>query len=131
MLDQRALGKFWKNPAALASAGILLVVGIAVIVGPLLLPVNYAEPGPLSFAPPSLQHPFGTDLNGRDLLYRVLAGGRISLLVGLVRRMRKPVHRSRLWSDSRLLRRKARQSYDADRRHPLLYSQTHLHSYLY
>ena len=83
MLDQRAVGKFWKKPAALASVGILLVVSIAVIVGPLLLPASYAEPGPLSFAPPSLQHPFGTDLNGRDLLYRVLAGGRISLLVGL------------------------------------------------
>ena len=83
MLDQRALGKFWKNPAALASAAILLVIGIGVIVGPLLLPASYAEPGPLSFASPSRQHPFGTDLNGRDLLYRVLAGGRISLLVGL------------------------------------------------
>jgi oligopeptide transport system permease protein len=83
MLDQRALGKCRKNPAALASAGILLLVSIAVIIGPLLLPDSYAEPGPLSFAPPSLQHPFGTDLNGRDLLYRVLAGGRISLLVGL------------------------------------------------
>jgi oligopeptide transport system permease protein len=83
MLDQRALGKFRKNPAALASAGTLLLVSIAVIIGPLLLPDSYAEPGPLSFAPPSLQHPFGTDLNGRDLLYRVLAGGRISLLVGL------------------------------------------------
>jgi oligopeptide transport system permease protein len=83
MLDQRALGKFWKNPAAVTSAGILLVIGIGVLVGPLLLPASYAEPGALSFAPPSLQHPFGTDLNGRDLLYRVLAGGRISLLVGL------------------------------------------------
>jgi oligopeptide transport system permease protein len=83
MLDRKAVGKFWKNPVALASVGILLVISIAVIVGPLLLPASYAEPGPLSFAPPSLQHPFGTDLNGRDLLYRVLAGGRISLLVGL------------------------------------------------
>jgi oligopeptide transport system permease protein len=83
MLDQRASGKFWKNPAAVASAGILLVIGIGVIVGPVLFPFGYAEPGPHSFAPPSWQHPFGTDLNGRDLLYRVLAGGRISLLVGL------------------------------------------------
>jgi oligopeptide transport system permease protein len=82
MLEQRALGKFWKNPAAVASAGILLVISIAVIVGPLLLPASCVEPGPHSFVPPSLQHPFGTDLNGRDLLYRALAGGRISLLVG-------------------------------------------------
>jgi len=32
---------------------------------------------------PSAAHPCGTDLNGRDLLYRILCGGRISLLVGL------------------------------------------------
>lgn len=83
MLDQRAAGRLWKNPAAVTSAGILAAMGIAVIVGPLMLPATYAEPGPHSFAPPSLQHPFGTDLNGRDLLYRVLTGGRISMLVGL------------------------------------------------
>jgi peptide/nickel transport system permease protein/oligopeptide transport system permease protein len=35
------------------------------------------------FSPPTLAHPFGTDLNGRDLLYRVLEGARISLLVGI------------------------------------------------
>jgi len=32
--------------------------------------------------PPSLQHPFGTDALGRDLLTRCLYGGRISLFVG-------------------------------------------------
>ena len=30
MLDQRALGKFWKNPVALVSAGILLVFRLAI-----------------------------------------------------------------------------------------------------
>jgi oligopeptide transport system permease protein len=34
--------------------------------------------------PPSRAHPFGTDLHGRDLLARVLYGGRVSILVGLV-----------------------------------------------
>src|SRR5512136_541790 len=33
--------------------------------------------------PPSLAHPMGTDALGRDLMTRVLYGGRISLLVGL------------------------------------------------
>ena len=83
MLDQRAVARLRKNPVAVTSAGILAAITVAVIVGPFLLPLTYAEPGPLSFAPPSLQHPFGTDLNGRDLLYRVLSGGRISMLVGL------------------------------------------------
>ena len=34
--------------------------------------------------PPSAQHWFGTDEFGRDLFSRILAGGRVSLLVGLV-----------------------------------------------
>jgi oligopeptide transport system permease protein len=34
--------------------------------------------------PPSMQHPMGTDEQGRDLLARVLQGGRISLAVGLI-----------------------------------------------
>jgi peptide/nickel transport system permease protein len=36
------------------------------------------------FAPPSLRHPLGTDSFGRDLLSRVLYGGRLSLSVGLI-----------------------------------------------
>jgi peptide/nickel transport system permease protein/oligopeptide transport system permease protein len=83
MLDRRATERLSKNPAAVASAGILVAMIIAVTAGPLVLPPSYAEPSSLSFASPSLQHPFGTDLNGRDLLYRLLAGGRISMLVGL------------------------------------------------
>ena len=34
--------------------------------------------------PPSWQHPMGTDEAGRDLLARVLQGGRISLMVGIL-----------------------------------------------
>jgi oligopeptide transport system permease protein len=38
----------------------------------------------LGASPPSWQHPCGTDLLGRDLLARVVHGGRVSMLVGLV-----------------------------------------------
>ena len=34
--------------------------------------------------PPSLSHPMGTDIHGRDILARVLLGGRISLMVGII-----------------------------------------------
>ncbi|WP_151525098.1 ABC transporter permease [Serinicoccus kebangsaanensis] len=37
-----------------------------------------------AYLPPSLDHPFGTDHAGRDLLGRSLSGARVSLLVGLV-----------------------------------------------
>lgn len=33
---------------------------------------------------PTLGHPFGTDILGRDMLARVMQGGRLSLMVGLV-----------------------------------------------
>ncbi|MFO1157113.1 MAG: hypothetical protein U1E43_10220 [Rhodospirillales bacterium] len=36
------------------------------------------------FAPPSPAHPLGTDDLGRDVLLRLLEGGRASLLVGVV-----------------------------------------------
>jgi oligopeptide transport system permease protein len=75
--------KLRRNPAAIASAIILICIAVATVVGPLLAPVGAGEVTRNSFFPPSNQHLFGTDLNGRDLLYRVLLGARISLLVGV------------------------------------------------
>lgn len=62
---------------------VLLLICAAAICGPALLPSEYSQLSSNQFATPSWQHPFGTDLNGRDLLYRVLEGARISLLVGI------------------------------------------------
>jgi peptide/nickel transport system permease protein/oligopeptide transport system permease protein len=60
----------------------LAAVLLVAIIGPLLLPASYREVSTNQFAPPSWSHPFGTDLNGRDVLFRVLEGARVSLLVG-------------------------------------------------
>ncbi|MFZ4116713.1 MAG: ABC transporter permease [Chthoniobacterales bacterium] len=57
---------------------LVLVVGIA----PWFFPKSYHDPTLLTYASPSWHHLCGTDLNGRDLLYRMLTGGQISLLVG-------------------------------------------------
>src|SRR5207245_6645485 len=37
-----------------------------------------------TLSPPTLAHPFGTDDVGRDTLARAMAGGRVSLSVGLL-----------------------------------------------
>ncbi|MEP7383542.1 MAG: ABC transporter permease [Gemmatimonadota bacterium] len=66
----------------LAAAILALLVGAAVL-GPLLYAV---DPNVLDFAratvPPGAGHPLGTDENGRDVLARLLVGGRISLATG-------------------------------------------------
>ena len=72
-----------RNRAAMASLLVLVLVAVAAVIGPHLLPAADANVSQHSFLPPSRLHPFGTDLNGRDLLYRVLLGAQISLLVGI------------------------------------------------
>ena len=83
MLDPRVFQRVRKNPAAVLSAVFLAFMVLACVAGPFFLTSALGVPGPNKYAPPSWEPPFGTDLNGRDLLYRVLTGGRISLLVGL------------------------------------------------
>ncbi|HXP77480.1 MAG TPA: ABC transporter permease [Stellaceae bacterium] len=76
--------RFRRHRLAVISAIILLVMGLAVILGPTLWRVPIDE---IDFTarmePPSAVHPFGTDDLGQDLLARMLYGGRISLAVGL------------------------------------------------
>ena len=83
MSDPRVLRRLAGNPVALLSAFTILVVSLACLLGPWFLPETLADPSTNQYLPPSWAHPFGTDLNGRDVLYRVLAGGRISIVVGV------------------------------------------------
>jgi peptide/nickel transport system permease protein len=72
-----------KVPLAATVGGVL--VGLAVI-GAVLAPVLTRDPGAMSnlaFAAPSVWHPMGTDDLGREVLARVLYGGRVSLVIGL------------------------------------------------
>lgn len=88
-LWQDAWRRLRKNAMAVASGLIILLVGLACLVGPLVLHAVWgydAQAQDLAYGPqpPSWQHPFGTDFYGRDLLVRVLVGGRVSLSVGLL-----------------------------------------------
>jgi peptide/nickel transport system permease protein len=64
---------------------VLVIVATAALVGPLVLPDPLAQPDVLGAGrPPGLGHPLGTDQLSRDVLARVVAGGRISLGVALL-----------------------------------------------
>lgn len=65
-------------------ASIVLVAALAAIVGPLVTPFDPAgQELSRRLAGPGGLHPFGLDELGRDILARVLAGARISFLVGV------------------------------------------------
>jgi peptide/nickel transport system permease protein len=76
--------RFRRHRLAVASAVILSLIILTVAFGPLWwqVPINDIDFS-ATLAPPSWQHPFGTDDLGQDLFARVLYGGRISLAVGL------------------------------------------------
>lgn len=81
-----------RNRLAVASGVVILVLAAACVIGPWLIAATWGydeATQDLAYGPhpPSWQHPFGTDFYGRDLLVRVLSGGRISLSVGLLAAM--------------------------------------------
>jgi ABC-type dipeptide/oligopeptide/nickel transport system permease subunit len=74
------MGLARKYPGATIGAAYLAVVLLASFVAPLLLSLDpLAQDYSTTLAPPSAAHWFGTDELGRDILARVIAGGRISL----------------------------------------------------
>ena len=76
--------RFRRHPGAIAGLIILSIIILGVIFAP-LSPYDPEESDIRNrFQPPSLQHPFGTDALGRDLLTRCLYGGRVSLMVGFL-----------------------------------------------
>ena len=77
--------KALSNPLALAGFIIIILIFLLAMLAPFIAPY---DPNDINvkaiLVGPSLQHWMGTDGLGRDVLSRMLHGGRISLLVGLV-----------------------------------------------
>tara|TARA_B110000438_G_scaffold127503_1_gene123883 strand:+ start:2257 stop:3126 length:870 start_codon:yes stop_codon:yes gene_type:complete len=85
-----AWGALKQNKAALFSFITMMFMTVLVVFGPLLSPfaIDQTDWYQLSTKPSfSSGHIFGTDDLGRDLFVRVMHGGRISLMVGLVATM--------------------------------------------
>jgi oligopeptide transport system permease protein len=74
------------NRAAVIAGAVLLLILVLVTLGPALSPIaaDWIDLDGDWGAAPSAVHWFGTDGLGRDLFVRTLAGGRISLAVGIV-----------------------------------------------
>lgn len=101
--------RFMRNKLAIFGIGLILFMAVFSLLGPLLSPYGeytiffekdgvefnsddnqsehqYSDDGVkvLVKAPPSASHWLGTDTDGRDILTRLMYGGRVSLLVGFV-----------------------------------------------
>ncbi|MFC4354748.1 ABC transporter permease [Chryseomicrobium palamuruense] len=78
-------GRLMKNKGAMAGSFILIFFIGAALLAPVLAPFPIDEMKMENrFLPPSLDHLLGTDEFGRDILSRMMHGGRISLMMGLV-----------------------------------------------
>lgn len=64
------------------SLTLLVLVALVAIFAPFLAPHDPLASGP-AIQPPSADHPFGTDRQGRDILSRLMYGARYSLIIGL------------------------------------------------
>ena len=80
-----AFKRLKKNKLALGGLFILLVLVLISILGPMLYPHDHLTIDLVrTNQPPSAQHWLGTDESGRDVLARLMYGGRYSLSIGIV-----------------------------------------------
>lgn len=87
-----AWGRLRRNKLAIIGAVWILIMVLIALTADLWAPhllgsptaIDSEQMSQLALLPPSLQHPFGTDALGRDVLCRVVYGARVSLAVGLL-----------------------------------------------
>ncbi|MBZ0295015.1 MAG: ABC transporter permease [Anaerolineae bacterium] len=81
-----ALRRFRRHRGAMIGLVILIGVFVYIVGGSIVFSeadANFNDTS-IRLSPPSIEHPFGTDRVGRDILARTIYGGQISLLIGLL-----------------------------------------------
>ncbi len=73
-----------QNKVAMISLGFIIFIILIAIIGPFILPGYQKEDLLHTLEAPSVEHWFGTDILGRDVLTRLVRGTRISLIIGFV-----------------------------------------------
>jgi peptide/nickel transport system permease protein len=82
---RRARRRFFRHKLAMFGLFIIVFMSIAAILAPYIAPHEYFTQNLKAWRqPPSAEYLLGTDSFGRDVLSRLIWGGRISLTVGLV-----------------------------------------------
>ena len=77
--------KLRKNRLALFGLAVLMFLCALSLLTPWIAPYSYEEQDlMLGATPPSAAHWLGTDIFGRDMLTRIMYGGRVSLMVGFI-----------------------------------------------
>ncbi len=84
-LAKRSLQKFFANKMAVLGTVVMLIIVFMCVFAPLLTDYdpNLIKPAQREL-PPSREHLLGTDRVGRDIFTRLLYGGRISIMIGVV-----------------------------------------------
>ena len=94
---QLAWRRFLRHRAAVFGLAGIIALILFIVIGTILVPVRRAnKPDPINIlqAPTAINewftvdpvdwHPFGTDATGRDIFARIIYGGQISLVIGLL-----------------------------------------------
>ena len=72
-----------RSGVAVTGAGLVALLVVAAVLAPVIAPYAPDVPSGPSFAPPSLDHPVGTNNLGQDMLSRLIWGARTSLTVAV------------------------------------------------
>lgn len=75
------IARSWNSRVGFAIVALLVLLAV---VGPAIIPHDPLERGASTLQGPTWEHPLGTDRLGRDMLSRVVAGARLSLLAAFL-----------------------------------------------